>query len=56
MPHGARNMDRAFFQQLEVLNERYNLEVGSGSHWEQTGKMLIGIERALMENAPDIAA
>ena len=48
MAHGARNMDRAFFQQLEVLNERYNLEVGSGSHWEQT--------RAYMKNAPDIAS
>ena len=32
----------------------YNLDVGSGSHAEETGKMLIGIEKILKEEKPDV--
>jgi len=51
--HYSYNMDRVFFEQLELPEARYNLDVGSGSHAEQTGKMLIGIEKVLMREKPD---
>jgi UDP-N-acetylglucosamine 2-epimerase (non-hydrolysing) len=35
-------MDRVFFEQLGLPEARYNLDVGSSSHGEQTGKILIG--------------
>jgi UDP-N-acetylglucosamine 2-epimerase (non-hydrolysing) len=44
-------MDRVFFEQLELPDARYNLDVGSGRHGEQTGKMLSGIEEILEEDA-----
>jgi UDP-N-acetylglucosamine 2-epimerase (non-hydrolysing) len=47
-------MDRIFFEQLELPEAKYNLEVGSGSHAEQTGKMLIGIEKVLREEKPSV--
>jgi UDP-N-acetylglucosamine 2-epimerase (non-hydrolysing) len=47
-------MDRIFFEQLELPEARFNLEAGSGSHGEQTGKMLIGIEKTLGKDKPDI--
>lgn len=52
--HYSYNMDRVFFEQLELPEARYNLDVGSGSHGEQTGKMLIGIEKVLKQEKPDI--
>ncbi len=52
--HYSYNMDRVFFEQLELPEADYNLDVGSGSHAEQTGKMLIGIEKVLKEDKPDI--
>ena len=52
--HYSYNMDRVFFEQLELPEAKYNLEVGSGSHAEQTGKMLIGVEKVLQEEKPDV--
>jgi len=52
--HYSYNMDRVFFEQLELPEARYNLDVGSGSHAEQTGKMLMGIEKVLMREKPDV--
>jgi UDP-N-acetylglucosamine 2-epimerase len=47
-------MHKVFFEQLELPEAKYNLEVGSGSHAEQTGKMLIGIEKVLLKEKPDV--
>jgi UDP-N-acetylglucosamine 2-epimerase (non-hydrolysing) len=47
-------MDRVFFEQLELPEAKHNLDVGSGSHGEQTGKMLMGIEKVLCMEKPDI--
>jgi UDP-N-acetylglucosamine 2-epimerase (non-hydrolysing) len=52
--HYSYNMDRVFFEQLELLEPKYNLEVGSGSHAEETGKMLMGIEQVLLKERPDV--
>ncbi len=51
--HYSYNLDGIFFEQLRLPRARYNLEVGSGSHGEETGKMLIGIEKVLLEERPD---
>jgi len=51
--HYSYNLDKVFFEQLELPQPRYNLDVGSGSHAEETGKMLIGIEKVLTEERPD---
>jgi UDP-N-acetylglucosamine 2-epimerase (non-hydrolysing) len=52
--HYSYNMDRVFFEQLELPESDYNLEIGSGTHAEQTGKMLIGIERLLLKQKPQV--
>lgn len=52
--HYSHNMDRVFFQQLELPIAKYNLDVGSGFDAEQTGGMLIGIEKVLRKESPDI--
>lgn len=51
--HYSYNLDKIFFEQLKLPRAKYNLEVGSGSHAEETGKMLIGIEKVLLEEKPD---
>jgi UDP-N-acetylglucosamine 2-epimerase (non-hydrolysing) len=47
-------MDRIFFEQLELPEAKYNLDVGSGTHAEQTGKILIGTEKVLRDERPDV--
>jgi len=51
--HYSYSMDKIFFEQLELPEAKYNLNVGSGSHAEQTARMLIGIERVLKKERPD---
>lgn len=51
--HYSYEMDRVFFEQLGLPPPTYNLEVGSGPHGAQTGKMLAGIEKILQSDAPD---
>jgi UDP-N-acetylglucosamine 2-epimerase (non-hydrolysing) len=52
--HYSYKMDRVFFEQLELLDAKYNLDVGSGTHAEQTGKILIGVEKILQKEKPDV--
>jgi UDP-N-acetylglucosamine 2-epimerase (non-hydrolysing) len=52
--HYSYNLDKIFFNELELPAAKYNLDVGSGTHAEETGKMLIGIEKVLKEEKPDI--
>ena len=52
--HYSYNLDKVFFEQLNLPHAKYNLEVGSGSHAEQTAKILIGTEKVLKEENPDI--
>ena len=47
-----------FFEELELPEAKYNLDVGSGTHTgthaEQTGKIMIGVERVLMQEKPEV--
>jgi UDP-N-acetylglucosamine 2-epimerase (non-hydrolysing) len=47
-------MDKIFFEQLELPQAKYNLDVGSGKHAEQTGNILIKLEPILIQEKPDI--
>jgi UDP-GlcNAc3NAcA epimerase len=51
--HYDDNMSRVFFKELEIPRPAYDLGVGSGTHAEQTGRMLEGIERILIRESPD---
>ncbi len=53
--HYDFNMSDAFFQELNLPQPDYHLGIGSGSHAEQTGKMLIGIEKVLLREKPNMA-
>ena len=51
--HYDYNMSQAFFAELNIPEPDYNLEIGSGNHGEQTGKMLIELEKTLLKIQPD---
>ena len=46
-------MSGRFFRELGLPNADYELGVGSGTHAQQTGAMLIGIENAIVHERPD---
>lgn len=52
--HYSFEMDSVFFRDLELPRPTLNLEVGSGTHGAQTGKMLAGLERFFMDAHPDM--
>ena len=52
--HYSYELDEVFFEELNLPYPKYNTEVGSGTHAEETGKALIEIERILMNENPDI--
>lgn len=52
--HYSYEMDRVFFEELGLPEARYNLDVGSGLHGEQTGRILEGVERVLLRERPGI--
>ncbi|WP_246279846.1 non-hydrolyzing UDP-N-acetylglucosamine 2-epimerase [Natronomonas salina] len=52
--HYSDSLDSVFFEQLELPKPDYHLGVGSASHGEQTGQMLIAIEEVLLDEEPDV--
>lgn len=52
--HYSDSLDSVFFEQLELPTADYHLGVGSGSHGEQTGNMLIEVEQVLRTESPDV--
>ncbi len=51
--HYDDDMSAIFFRELEIPEPKYNLNIGSGSHGEQTGRMLMAIEEGLLKEKPD---
>ncbi len=52
--HYDLNMSDAFFKDLKLPEPHIHLGIGSGSHAEQTGKVMIAYEKVLMEQRPDL--
>jgi len=52
--HYDPEMSDVFFDELEIPRPDYNLGVGSGSHGEQTGEILAGVEDVLLKEKPDL--
>mgnify|MGYP001626481849 CR=1 FL=1 len=52
--HYDFNMSDIFFKVLEIKNPQYNLGIGSGTHAEQTGKIMIEFEKILMKEKPSV--
>jgi UDP-N-acetylglucosamine 2-epimerase (non-hydrolysing) len=51
--HYDPNMSDAFFRDLRLPDPGIHLGVGSGTHAEQTGGVMIAYERACLANRPD---
>ncbi len=51
--HYDNNMSEIFFKEMEIDKPKYNLNVGSSTHAEQTGKIMILFEEILMNEKPD---
>ncbi len=51
--HYDFNMSDAFFRDLGLPDPAFNLGVGSGSHAEQTGGVMIAYEKVCVDNRPD---
>jgi len=52
--HYDYEMSRVFFQDLELPESDVYLGVGSGTHAEQTGKIMIEFEKVLFQEKPDL--
>ncbi len=52
--HYDDRMTRVFFRELGIREPDVDLGVGSGSHAEQTGRVMIELERVLAEHPPDL--
>jgi UDP-N-acetylglucosamine 2-epimerase (non-hydrolysing) len=51
--HYDANMSDAFFRDLRLPEPSHHLEVGSGSHAEQTGGVMIAYEKVCLAQRPD---
>jgi len=51
--HFDANMSDIFFNQLGIPRPNYQLDIHGGSHGDMTGRMLIEIEKVLLQEKPD---
>lgn len=51
--HYDPNMSDAFFRDLRIPAPHFHLGVGSGTHAEQTGSVMIAYEKVCLEQRPD---
>jgi UDP-N-acetylglucosamine 2-epimerase (non-hydrolysing) len=52
--HYDEKMSKVFFEDLELPKPDFYLGVGSGSHAEQTGRVMIEFEKILIAEKPDL--
>ncbi len=52
--HYDKEMSDVFFEELEIPPPDYHLDVGSGSHAEQTAKVMVRFEEICMKDRPDL--
>ena len=52
--HYDANMSDSFFKDLELPEPDIHLDIGSGTHGEQTGKVLIEFEKILLHEKPEL--
>jgi len=52
--HYDEKMSRIFFEDLELPKPDFYLGIGSGSHAQQTGKVMIEFEKVLFKEKPDL--
>jgi UDP-GlcNAc3NAcA epimerase len=51
--HYDENMSKVFFEDLDIPEPKFNLEISGGQHGAMTGRMLEGIEKILIAEMPD---
>ncbi len=51
--HYDANMSRVFFEELDISEPRYNLDISGGQHGAMTGRMLEAVEKVLLAEKPD---
>jgi UDP-N-acetylglucosamine 2-epimerase (non-hydrolysing) len=52
--HFDKNMSKIFFEELDIPEPDFNLGVGSGSHADQTARIMIEFEKILISENPDL--
>lgn len=52
--HYSYELDKIFFEELEIKEPKYKLEVGSGTHAIQTAKIMERMEKVFMNERPYI--
>ncbi len=52
--HYDHEMSRIFFDEMGIPKPAVNLGVGSGSHAETTGSMMVGVEAEIISQKPDL--
>ena len=52
--HYSPNMDSVFFDELKLNWAKYNLWINGWNHGEMTWKMMISIEKILLDEKPDV--
>jgi UDP-N-acetylglucosamine 2-epimerase (non-hydrolysing) len=52
--HYDQAMDRVFFDELEIPEPDFHLGVGSGTHAEQTARIMLAFEPILLRLRPDV--
>jgi len=52
--HYSPEMDKVFFEDLELINSKYNLGIGNVPYNKQVGKMVLGSKEVLQKEMPDL--
>lgn len=52
--HFDENMSEAFFRELDIREPDLNLQIGGGSHGQNTGRMIEGLETVFQKQKPNL--